>query len=536
MSRQEIDLERLASSPLTRRRLLGSAGGLAALATLSALPGDLAWARSAQLEGDPFTLGIASGDPYPHGAVLWTRLAPRPLDPDGGMPAERVRVTWEVATDEDMRRVVRRGSVATTPALAHSVHVEVGGLHPGREYFYRFRVGDAQSPVGRTLTSPPRGAELEGLRFAFASCQEWEDGFYAAYRQMLDEELDVVVHLGDYIYENAIPADGGNRRLSTPLPAIFGHETQTLEDYRARHALYKTDADLQAAHARFPWVVTWDDHEVDNDYADEAPIRGTPSPEFVARRAAAYQAFYEHLPLARHALPRDADLRLYRRVDFGDLARFNVLDTRQYRDDQPCGDGEFAPCPGQQTTSITGARQEAWLRRGLEGSGARWNVLAQQVMMAQLDHRLGEGQVFWSDAWDGYQGQRRRLLELMAQRPVANPVVITGDWHSTFVNDLKANFDDPASPTVATEFVGTSISTNGDAIVYGPYYGPMVPENPHIKFFEGDRRGYVVCTLDRATWLTELRMVSTVSRPDAPASTLASFVVEDGRPGAERVS
>ncbi len=286
MSRQEIDLERLASSPLTRRRLLGSAGGLAALATLSALPGDLAWARSAQLEGDPFTLGIASGDPYPHGAVLWTRLAPRPLDPDGGMPAERVRVTWEVATDEDMRRVVRRGSVATTPALAHSVHVEVGGLRPGREYFYRFRVGDAQSPVGRTLTSPPRGAELEGLRFAFASCQEWEDGFYAAYRQMLDEELDVVVHLGDYIYENAIPADGGNRRLSTPLPAIFGHETQTLEDYRARHALYKTDADLQAAHARFPWVVTWDDHEVDNDYADERPSGAprAPSSSRAARR------------------------------------------------------------------------------------------------------------------------------------------------------------------------------------------------------------------------------------------------------------
>ncbi len=536
MHREEIELERLACAPLTRRRLLSSAGGLAALATLSALPGDLAWARSARLDGNPFTLGVAAGDPLPHGAVLWTRLAPQPPEPSGGMAEERVRVRWEVAADEDMRQLVRSGEVAATPALGHSVHVEVAGLRPQREYFYRFRVGDAESVVGRTLTAPPRGASLDHMRFAFASCQEWEDGFYAAYRQMLDEELDAVVHLGDYIYENAIPANGGNRKLAAPLPAILQHETQTLEDYRVRHALYKTDADLQAAHARFPWIVTWDDHEVDNDYADEAPIRGMPSPKFVARRAAAYQAFYEHMPLSRHSLPRGADMRLYRRLDFGDLARFNVLDTRQYRDDQPCGDGEFAPCPGQATTSIIGSRQEAWLRRGLETSGAQWNVLAQQVMMAQLDHKLGEGQVFWSDAWDGYQGQRQRLLDLMAERRVANPVVITGDWHSTFVNDLKANFNDPASPTVATEFVGTSITTNGDAIVYGPYYGPMVPENPHIRFFEGDRRGYVVCSLDRALWQTELRMVTTVSRPDAPAYTLAALVVEDGRPGAQPVS
>jgi alkaline phosphatase D len=537
MSRTEIGLERLMTDPLTRRRLLATAGGLTAAAALSRLPGDLAWAADSKMSGDPFALGVASGDPRPFRANIWTRLAPRPLLPHGGMPGRKVRVGWEVARDEDMRHVVGRGAVAATPALAHSVHVEVRGLLPRHEYFYRFRAGDAESRVGRILTAPRPTASLRGMQFAFASCQAWQDGYYSPYRRMLDDDLDVVIHLGDYIYEGGIDADGGNRELARPLPPILQHETMTLADYRVRHALYKTDPDLQAVHARFPWIVTWDDHEVENDYADDAPEGEDPSAAFRARRAAAYQAYYEHLPLPDYALPRGPDMRIYRRIDYGDIARFNVLDTRQYRDDQPCGEGEFLECGEEDTTSITGAPQERWLKRGLTESRARWNVLAQQVMMGMLRHEPPgtDPMRFWGDAWDGYQGQRRRLLRFIADRDIRNPVVITGDWHSTFVNDLKANFRNPEARTIATEFVGTSITSNGDEPVYGPYYGPMIPFNPHIKFFDGDRRGYVRCTLDRDTWRTDLQMVTSVSNRFAPEYTLASFVVEDGRPGAQRL-
>jgi alkaline phosphatase D len=533
MHRTETAPERAMNDPLTRRRLLAGAGGLAA-AGLSRLPGDVAWALDSKADGDPFTLGVACGDPRPYRANLWTRLAPRPLRPDGGMPAKRVRVHWELARDEGMRHVLQRGSVAATPALAHSVHLEVRGLLPRHEYFYRFRFGDAESRVGRILTAPRPGASPRRLRFAFASCQAWQDGYYPAYQRMADDDLDLVIHLGDYIYESGIPADGGNREVPRPLPAILQHETMDLADYRVRHALYKTDPSLQAVHARFPWIVTWDDHEVRNDYDGE---EDSASAAFLERRAAAYQAYYEHMPLADYALPRGPDMRIYRRVGFGRLARFTVLDTRQYRDDQPCGEGEFEQCGEEQTTSLTGNRQETWLKRGLVESNAHWNVLAQQVMMGMLRHRPPgtDPMVFWGDAWDGYQGQRGRILRFVDQRGIRNPVVITGDWHSTFVNDLKRDFYDPDSATVATEFVGTSISTNGDAPVDGPYYGPMIPFNPHIRFFDGDRRGYVLCTVDEKEWRTDLRMVTTVSRPVAPEYTFASFVVEDGKPGAERI-
>ena len=211
-----------------------------------------------------------------------------------------------------------------------------------------------------------------------------------------------------------------------------------------------------------------------------------------------------------------------------------MLDTRQYRSEPPCGRGEHPRCAAALDPSVTmtGPAQERWLLEGLDASTARWNVIAQQVLMAELDHDAGPGKIFWQDAWDAYPTARARILQHIASREIRNPVVITGDWHSTFVNDLKLDFDEPRSPVVATEFVGTSISSNGDAIVYGPYYGPMIPENPHIKFFEGDRRGYVRCGLSHDRWQTDLRMVTTVSRRDAPVYTLASFVVEDGVPGA----
>jgi alkaline phosphatase D len=527
-------LEQPLAEPMDRRRFLAFTGALASAAAFSQLRGDLAHAGK-PLGGYPFTLGVASGDPARNGAVLWTRLAPQPFESDGGVPHRRLAVHWRVAKDPGMRRVVRRGVSLAVPELAHSVHAEVSGLEPGREYFFQFHYRDEDSPVGRTLTAPPRGASVDRLRFAFASCQKWDDGYYSAYRRMAEEDLAFVVHLGDYLYEYGIGETGGFRNV--PVPDQFRPETETLERYRLQYGLYKSDPDLRRAHQLFPWLIAWDDHEVQNDYAGLAPEGGQPNPAFTARRAAAYQAFYEHIPLRAAALPRAGALRLYRRMAWGDLAEFSVLDARQYRTDQPCGDGEFPRCPESLDPAVTmlGREQERWLHDGLEDSRARWNVIAQQVMMGQLDHDRGDPRIYWHDAWDGYPVARQRIVDHLANARVRNPVLITGDWHSTFVNDIKRDFSNPSSATVATEFVGTSISSNGDFPVYGPYYGPMIDANPHIKFFDGDRRGYVRCTLDRRQWRTDLRMVSTVSRSDAPVSTFASFVVENGRPGAQQV-
>jgi len=227
-------------------------------------------------------------------------------------------VVSQAATDEAMTNVVRSGTALAPDALAHSVHVEVAGLDPRHEYFYRFRAGGELSPVGRTMTTPPPGAPLDELRFAFASCQKWDDGYYSAYRRMADEDLDLVIHLGDYIYEYGIGTTGGFRNV--PIGEQFASETINLTRYRLQHALYRTDPDLQEAHRLFPWVVTWDDHEVENDYSGtdaEGPPYGN---RFLKRRAAAYQAYYEHLPLRQSAMPSGMGMLLYRSITYGDLA------------------------------------------------------------------------------------------------------------------------------------------------------------------------------------------------------------------------
>jgi alkaline phosphatase D len=527
-----VQASALAYMVLSRRRFLDGMAGLAGAAALATLPMDRSLAEGRRVEGYPFRLGIASGDPTPDGVVLWTRLAPEPFEPHGGMPQEPVGVTWILAADEGMRRTVRSGRALASPGLAHSVHVEVNGLEPDREYFYLFVYGGHSSPVGRTRTAPRRGANLQELRFAFASCQAWQDGYYPAYRHMAKEDLALVIHLGDYIYEGDIPKHGGYR--DRHVPDVCRPALRTLRQFRARYALYKTDPHLQRAHERFPWVVTWDDHEVQNDYAsDDSQYDG----DISALRRAAYQAYYEHMPLRARSIPRGEHLRLYRQLTFGQLARFYVIDGRQYRDIPPCGWGEAQACQAAYDPSISmlGERQEEWLYDGLEKSDTRWDVLANNVMMARLDHDGDAGDLLWHDAWDGFPAARNRITRRFADSGVRNPVVITGDWHSTFVNDIKRNFDRPDSPVVATEFVGTSISSNGDIPVYGPYYGPMIKYNPHIKYFEGDRRGYVRCTITPESWQTDLRMVTTVSRPDAPVYTLASFQVDDRKPGAYQI-
>ncbi|QIN85304.1 twin-arginine translocation signal domain-containing protein [Rubrobacter tropicus] len=484
----------------------------------------------------PFKLGVASGDPLPDGVVLWTRLAPDPLN-GGGMPDKKVPVQWQVATDEGFSNVVLEGSTFARPELAHSVHVEVGGLNPGSEYFYRFRAGRDLSPVGRTKTAPAAGAGLAEMSFAIVSCQQYEHGYFTAYRRMAEQEqLDLVFHLGDYIYEygpNEYVAPGGNVR------AHSGPEIVTLSDYRNRHAQYRTDEDLQAAHAAFPWAVTWDDHEVENNYADEVPEARTPTPTteaFLRRRAAAYQAYYEHMPLRRSSVPTGPDMLLYRRLAYGNLAEFNVLDTRQYRDDQAANDGTDPPNPESldPNRTLTGNEQEQWLLNGLAASGATWNVLAQQVFFAQRDFNTDDTQRFSMDAWDGYVGSRNRISNFIQERGSLNPVVLTGDVHNNWACDLKANYDDPASATFGSEFVGTSVTSGGDGADTSPNQENVVAENPHIKFFNG-QRGYVRCTLTPEQWRADYRVLPFVKQPGAPVYTRASFAIEAGNPGLQQV-
>ena len=484
-----------------------------------------------RLSGHPFTLGIASGYPLPTSIVLWTRLAPTPVLPGGGMPREVVPVEWEVAADEGMGRIVQRGTTAATPEWAHSVHVEVEGLEPARWYWYRFRSGGDVSPIGRTRTAPAANARLARLRFAFASCQHWELGYFNAYRQMLCDDLDLIVFLGDYIYE-----------YSSRLARVRQHgapEAVTLDDYRVRHALYKGDPDLRAAHAAYPWIVTWDDHEVANDYADDRSEQLHPREWFLRRRAAGYQAYYEHMPLRRQMVPFGHHARIYHRAAFGDLVQFHLLDDRQFRSYQPCapvtrGGSVVGDCPERADPRLTllGDTQERWLHEGLDRSLAAWNVLAQQTRMAQFDLQPGPGQQFWTDGWDGYPAARRRLLDYLGQRKPANPVVIGGDVHSFWVADLKPDFDDSRAPVVATELVGTSITSQ-----FGRSQSQLealLPDNPHIRFADGSRRGYVRVEVTPARLRADLRVMRTVTQPQSEADTLASFVVENGRPGAIR--
>ncbi|MET1072173.1 MAG: alkaline phosphatase D family protein [Umezawaea sp.] len=475
---------------------------------------------------DPFTLGVASGDPTPDEVVLWTRLAPYPLAENGlgGMPSRVVEVKWELAEDERFRRVVRRGSEWARPESGFSVHVEVGGLDAGREYFYRFATGGHLSRTGRTRTTPAPGTMTTPLSMAFASCAQYEHGYFTAYRRLAEDEPDLVLHLGDYQYEyrkGVHVAPNGNVR------DVDGPETVTLADYRHRYAQYKSDADLQAAHAVAPWVVVWDDHDVADNWAGSHYSKPEiPQPDFPARRAAAARAYYENMPL--RSTPRGFDLRLYRRVGWGGLTTFHMLDTRQYRDDQACGDG-IKPCPErlEPTRTILGAEQEKWLLDGFRRSSARWDVLGQQVFFSQYDHTRGPVEETNLDAWDGYAADRDRVVAGFSS--VRNAVVLTGDVHAAWGAEIKERWDDPASRTAGTEIAGTSITSGGDGSEVYPETPEWFAENPHVKYFN-NRRGYVRAGFSADEVRVDFRGVDFVSRPGAPVSTKASFVIEDRVP------
>ncbi len=485
-------------------------------------------------ERNPFSLGVASGYPQPDGVVLWTRLAPDPLN-GGGMPDAPVAVRWEIAADARFRKIVDHGEVMAEPRFAHAVHVQARGLQPSHWYWYRFMANDAVSATGRTRSAPAVDDARGKLAFAIASCQHYEHGHYAAYRDMAQQQLDFVVHVGDYIYESSWG------RRDRVVREHHSAEPYTLADYRNRYAQYKLDPQLQAAHAACPWLVIWDDHEVDNDYARDRSQDLDPVETFLRRRAAAYQAYYEHMPLPPGTWNGGPDMKIYGSQAMGALANIQLLDTRQYRDYHVCsrkgrGGGNqvnVAECPDVALPgrSLLGTTQERWLEQTLTASTARWNVIAQTTLMAQADREPGPERVVYTDGWDGYQHAREKLLRFIAERKIRNPVVLGGDVHFASANELKIDFDNEKSPVVASEFVGTSISSFGPAQAR---IDALRSENPHVKFANGARRGYAKFEVTPQRWETSFRGVADIADAQSKVFELGRYVVEDRRAGPQR--
>lgn len=523
-----LDLSRLHDAirhegKISRRLLLAYVAALAGLPALGAR--DDRPKGKGNFKTNPFDdLGVASGDPDATSVVLWTRLCVKHLHANGGVPPVKIDVDWVIANDEKLKDVVASGTATAGPALGHAVHVVAKGLRPDRWYFYAFRCEGYQSAVGHTRTMPAADADAQKMRFAFASCQNYEHGYFTAYQHMAEERLDLVVHLGDYIYEFA-PGNGKVRTHEGKGPC------HTHDDYLIRHSQYRHTEHLKEMHRRCPWVVTWDDHEVEGNYAnDKSKNAKTNAAAFLARRAAAYQAYYEMMPL-RPPKPDGHNLKLYRDVTFGRLANFCVVDTRQYRTDQPNGD-EFAPLNAAATSpanTLLGKDQRAWLEGQWRASRATWNVLAQQVMMCMVD-RHSNG-LFSMDAWTGYVAERTALVQFLADHKVKNPVVLTGDVHSAWVNELRADDRNLTTPVVATEFVCSSITSKGNGkAIPAAVFNKQQGTNPFVKFHD-DQRGYVVCTVTPDKWETAFRVVSDVEKKGGTISTAATFTTHAGKPG-----
>ena len=517
--------QKLSSLRSSRRAVLrgGLATGAVALAGTSVVVGSRSSAAAVIPSTDPFTLGVASGDPAPDGFVIWTRLALEPLAADGrgGMPSSSYQLGWQVASDERFEDVVKAGSVAAEPGWAHSVHVEVQGLRPGREYFYRFRLGKHLSAPGRAVTTPSALETPSSFAMAFVSCSNFPAGYFTAYRHLADERPDVILHLGDYQYEGA--GNGVGR-------AHVGPETKTLAGYRQRYAQYKSDPDLQAAHAAAPWLAVWDDHEVDNNYAGDIPEKPAETPTFLERRAAAYRAYYENMPLRRSSVPNGPDLDLYRRVQWGRLANLHMLDTRQYRSDQACGDG-YKDCPdaADPSRSLPGMEQEKWLLDGFRRSQARWDLLGQQVFFGRRDNDATARTTVSMDAWDGYPASRRRVTQGWVDAGVRNPVVLTGDVHAHWASDLYLDYDNPGA-VVGSELVTSSITSGGNGYDSPTGQHPWAAWNPNLRFWT-NLRGYVSTTITPDALTARFRCVPVVTTPGAEVFTRAEFVLDDGERG-----
>jgi alkaline phosphatase D len=479
-------------SAITRRGFLaGVAGSLAA----TQLPVRMLPAGALPIvPAPPFTLGVASGDPTSDGFILWTRLAPDPLN-GGGMPATDVEVTWELAADDTFAVLVATGTETATAGHAHSVHADVTGLDDDTWYSYRFTVEGYTSPVGRARTLPAMGAGGT-LRFGVASCQSWTNGYYNAHAALAAEGCDLTFFLGDYIYEG-----GGSG-----VRAHNSGECTTLELYRNRYGLYKGDPDLQAAQAANPWVPVWDDHEVDNNYAGDVDATGGPTAAFLARRAAAYQAWWEHQPV-RMPAPTTSNLSIDRAVRWGSLATFHMIDTRQFRSDQACGDGLQPACDELEDPNRTmlGGAQEQRLYDALAASTSVWDVLGNQTVFSKMPI----GPLFNMDQWDGYPVERDQVWAELSKK--LNPIVITGDIHAAGAARLHQVLDDVDTPIIGHELVGTSISS-GFSGAPADAAEQLLGGLEWIDYVNAGDRGYLVVDLDNKGASAAYRVVSTIAQ------------------------
>lgn len=496
---------------------------------------------------DPFTLGVASGDPTPDGIVLWTRLAPDPVAEDGraGMDNREVEVRWQLAADERFRRIVRSGTSVAVADEGHSLHIELDGLTPGRDYWYRFRTGSHVSPVGHTRTAPAPHASVP-IEFVTTSCANWEEGWFTAYRHIARSTPDLIFNLGDYLYEYQ---EGWKPISKGDVRAHAGGRLRTLADYRRRHAQYKTDADLQAAHAAAPWVVVPDDHEVANNWTGDWAARKSDRKHFSAMRAAAFQAYWEHMPLRRSSYPTGGSMQLFRRLQWGRLANFYVLDTRQYRSRLQCERGPdtedqlsclAAADQADPSRTVLGAHQEAWLNEQMAQSSTVWNFVAQQIMLAAKPRSVNSNGVALPheavtvDSWDGYPSARDRLLAGVEAMGLRNFVVLTGDVHSHWAADIHRDFGAAGLPPIGAELVTSSISTGGDGHPQRKYVRDQRRRHPYLQYWDG-RRGWIRVRADAQRMRADFHVVPKVSRPWSPGPVAASFQVVDGVPGLQRL-
>ena len=516
----------------SRRGFLAGAGSLAAATVLTG-PDALAKPkhRRPTLRGGSFAEGVASGDPTPDGITLWTRLA----DVEGTGTVE-----VEVARDRGFRRIVARGLVRTSATSGYSVKTRIVNLSPYEQYWYRFSTRGSESPIGRCRTALPPDSR-QPVRFAFFSCQDYTAGFFNAHTLIADEDIDFVVNLGDYIYAEAYYDPVGG------LPGGVRNDpigfSATLEQYRAKYALYRTDPRLRRMHSRFPMISIWDDHEVQDNYAGDAGPTGGLSPELAyteARRDAAYRAFFESMPTYGAKGPRSN--RIYRGLRFGRTVDLVMLDQRQYRADQPCGDPQVGPvCDDiDQPRNFLGRRQMNFVKKRLANSPAAWKVLANQVMVMPTIYPGGDYIGF--DSWQGYPRERRELLEHIKRKKVEDVVFVTGDIHTFVAGDVRVNNNDKRP--VATEFVGGSVTAptlgegGGGILPTADPFNPQTPQaiidlltdtNPWAKDADFDHHGYGLVEATQKGLSCVLRRVDTAKRPSRKALPDKRFSYRIGR-------
>lgn len=514
---------------ITRRRVLT---GLASSVALAPFTG-CSWAQSpTHLTTDPFSLGVASGDPDATSVVLWTRLAPAPLEHNSGMPPTAVPVDWEIAEDEKMQRVVKRGTVEARPEDGHSLHVIPDGLTPNRPYWYRFMTSGAESRIGRTRTLPAPGTVPDRFRLAVGGCQRIEHGYFTAWKDIARSDVDAVFHYGDYIYEYDLNAGTMAKRLTAPLSTAALKKPTTLAGYRLRYALYKLDPDLAAAHAAHPFITSFDDHEVVNNWGGMSRPGNLSDANFLALRAAAFQAFYENAPVRTSVRPQGPNITAYRSFEIGRLMRLATLDTRQFRSLPACGKADTQHCDERLAAnrSMIGADQERWLLGLFDRRDTTWTVLGNQVMMMQARQKDPAEDIVNTDKWDGNPAARNRLLQGATDRKVNGLIAVTGDLHRSIAGNLMVDFDKPNTTPIGAEFVATSVSSNGDSGPGRSAGARLQSNNPHLRFYDA-RRGYLVCDFNEKRCQATYKAVDMVSAPDAKVSTATTLTVEAKYPG-----